>query len=74
MGVARYSVVYNRSFSSRRASPTIGVSVMIPGSSTWLPISHITARLKSVRGPSSDDRTRAARNSRSSSSPAAKSR
>jgi hypothetical protein len=30
-----------------------------PGSSTWLPISHTTARSKSAHGPSSDDHTRA---------------
>ncbi len=73
-GVARYSVAYSRSFSSCRTSATIRASVVIPGSSTWLPISHTTARSKSARGPSSDDHTRAAKNSRNSSSPAAKSR
>ncbi|MER6400838.1 hypothetical protein ABT263_33080 [Kitasatospora sp. NPDC001603] len=72
--VASYSAACSRSFSSRRTSATSRTRVVIPGSSTRLPISHTTARSNSARGPSSDDHTRAARNPRSSSSPAAKSR
>ncbi|WP_256075916.1 hypothetical protein [Streptomyces sp. BpilaLS-43] len=73
-GTASYSAACSRSFSSDRTAATIRASVVTPGNSTRLFTSHTTARSNRARGPSNDDHTRAARNSFSSASPAAKSR
>jgi hypothetical protein len=73
-GTASYSEACSRSFSSWRIAATIRANVVTPGSSTRLLTSHTTARSNRARGPCSDDHTRAARNSRSSASPAPKSR
>ncbi|MFJ1900398.1 hypothetical protein [Streptomyces sp. NPDC088115] len=73
-GTASSSVRYRAAFSAARTSATNRVSVVIPGNSTRLSTSHTTARSNNARGPSNDAHTRAATNSRTSTSAAENSR